>query len=596
MATRRLQLYEAHSPTMQGVFSKPDIDLFAIANTAHQLVESQKRLFAERTAAGESTSELLSGAAGGVIDVALTAVESTLKAGLDNRAVTASVVDQTRVAVQAAVDAAQQQERMLNRRRLFGKRRGGGGKGGGKRRGSGASGGIEESDASLQLVLGVVSNQRTPATRDWIRQTYLAEAAKLDGVVLRFVIGRLGLNPDDRKRIRAERKRHGDVEMIDASDFAEAGGIFSCIDKLFAWWPHAVRTWPNAAFYAKADDDSLVDVPRLLAMLRRAAPLQNVYAGYVQYDSFVTDEWKHCGWGANPIAAAHAHRGGCPGGGRAEGPFPFVVGAMTAMGADLARWFEGSAYVRDFVRRGRASQKERRHWDCGYSDVTLGYVLSKSNVSVSLVSFRDAMRDMTYGAMKVRRPSGATAAAASLAPRARARARARAHARADATRRLRPHTHLLPPLLLLTTTTPVQAKRFVVSHHLRDRGAFDRQRADMARQEAWSPTLHACAAWPRTTRLAETWDGDPQTVGGAELEKAMRAFGCCQQWRMCEVQPGAPDPEPPPPTQETEDGAGGPEGPEDDPDVSDVDPRNATQVRLSSWDRSLFRAIETGYW
>ena len=108
----------------------------------------------------------------------------------------------------------------------------------------------------------------------------------------------------------------------------QAGGIFSCIDKLFEWFPHAVRTYPGAAFYGKADDDSLVDVPRLVEMLRPAiltmamltmamltvailtrlvemlrpaASLPNVYAGYVQYDSFIRDEWKHCGWGASPV-------------------------------------------------------------------------------------------------------------------------------------------------------------------------------------------------------------------------------------------------------------------------------------------------------
>ena len=43
-------------------------------------------------------------------------------------------------------------------------------------------------------VLGVISNQRTPKTREWIRSTYMAEAASLEGVLLRFVIGRHGLN------------------------------------------------------------------------------------------------------------------------------------------------------------------------------------------------------------------------------------------------------------------------------------------------------------------------------------------------------------------------------------------------------------------
>lgn len=141
------------------------------------------------------------------------------------------------------------------------------------------------------------------------------------------------------------------------------------------------------------------------------------------------------------------------------------------------------------------------------------------------------------------------------------------------------------------SSSPPQAKRFVVSHHLRDRAAFDRQKADMVKQEAWSPKLHACTEWPRTTRLAETWDGDPQTVGGGELERAVKAFGCCQQWHMCELQPGAPDPEPPPPAQQTEGVA------DDDPDeLPGVDPLNVTQVRLDSWDSSLSGVIKTSYW
>ena len=48
------------------------------------------------------------------------------------------------------------------------------------------------------LVLGVVTNQRTPQTREWIRRTYMVDASSLDGVLLRFVIGRNGLNPGDR--------------------------------------------------------------------------------------------------------------------------------------------------------------------------------------------------------------------------------------------------------------------------------------------------------------------------------------------------------------------------------------------------------------
>ena len=68
------------------------------------------------------------------------------------------------------------------------------------------------------LVLGVISNQRTPDTRQWIRQTYMADASTLDGVLLRFVIGKRGLNQGDRRRISAERRQYGDLELIAASE------------------------------------------------------------------------------------------------------------------------------------------------------------------------------------------------------------------------------------------------------------------------------------------------------------------------------------------------------------------------------------------
>ena len=61
-------------------------------------------------------------------------------------------------------------------------------------------------------------------------------------------MGRRGLNAPDQRALKAEHREHRDLEFIDASDFAERGGIFSCIDKLFAWFPHAVATFPGASF------------------------------------------------------------------------------------------------------------------------------------------------------------------------------------------------------------------------------------------------------------------------------------------------------------------------------------------------------------
>ena len=334
------------------------------------------------------------------------------------------------------------------------------------------------------LVLGIISNPRTPHTRDWIRSTYKAvPVASVDGEALvRFVMGRRGLSSPDRSKLKVEHRKHRDLEFIDASDFAERGGIFSCIDKLFAWFPHAFTTFPGASFYAKADDDSYVDVRQLVRMLRPLAPLRNAYLGYVQYDSFLPAEWKHCGWAAGPIGAAHAFRHGCrhP---DATGPFPFVVGALTVLGADLAGWMATSPYLHALVEAGRASQSEPiRHWDCGYSDVTLGYALASANLSVSLVAVRNAMRDATYGAMT--------------------------------------------------------AKRFVVSHHLRQKPQFVAAHAETTAAGDWNVRASPCAPWPEVWRHPSAPALHNAEGGEAvQLRAAMAAFGCCQRWSVCEVSP-----------------------------------------------------------
>jgi len=349
---------------------------------------------------------------------------------------------------------------------------------------------VEASRASRLLVLGIISNPRTPHTREWIRRTYLSTAPPTEVALVRFVMGQRGLSGVDQRKLKKEHVTHGDLEYIDASDFADRGGIFSCIDKLFAWFPHAVHAYPGAAFYAKADDDSYVDVSRLGALLRPLTSLRNAYLGYVQYDSFITAEWKHCGWAAGPVGAAHAYAHGCPHGGAAFGPFPFVVGALTAMGADLAMWMRSSAFVRQLVADGRSSQSNTRHWDCGYSDVTLGYALAASNQSVSLVSVRNAMRDATYGAMN--------------------------------------------------------ARTFVVSHHLRQGAQFDAAHAEAARQPAWRAAPPTCLPWAEVGSVGLPWAeaGSPrirqraaEEPSRAELQRAMRAFHCCQHWQLCELHP-----------------------------------------------------------
>mmetsp|Transcript_30409 Transcript_30409/g.88682 ORF Transcript_30409/g.88682 Transcript_30409/m.88682 type:complete len:443 (-) Transcript_30409:319-1647(-) len=281
-----------------------------------------------------------------------------------------------------------------------------------RRRRRGAAHAAAQESPPTFLVLGFVTNPRTPKTREWIRQTVLVPAAEVGApALIRFVVGKRGLSPRDVQQLDEERRRVGkdDFAVVDASDFNEAGGIYSCIDKLFAWFRHAPVAYPGASFYAKADDDSFVDVARLASFLRPAAGLPRVYGGYLQYDSFVTEEWRHCGWSAGQVGAAHARRHGCPKERRVYGPFPFVVGALTVMGGDLGGWFASSPHVAGLVEKGRATQGRPQHWDCGYSDVTLGYALGSANLSLSLLS---APRPLPRGEARGLASEGASGACA----------------------------------------------------------------------------------------------------------------------------------------------------------------------------------------
>ena len=85
-----------------------------------------------------------------------------------------------------------------------------------------------------------------------------------------------------------------------------------------------------------------------------------------------------------------------------------------------------------------------------------------------------------------------------------------------------------------------RARRFVAAHHLRTKAQFDAAQKDADAQGAWAPDHKPCRPWPEA-HLATTWKGDPSGGGeeSAKLGAAMRAFGCCQAWQLCEVTPGA---------------------------------------------------------
>ena len=82
----------------------------------------------------------------------------------------------------------------------------------------------------------------------------------------------------------------------------------------------------------------------------------------------------------------------------------------------------------------------------------------------------------------------------------------------------------------------MQAKRFVVSHHLRTKAHFDREHADALAATDWEPALTPCTEWPRVWEI-ERPALKLREENRRELRTAMSSFGCCQRWRVCEVAP-----------------------------------------------------------
>jgi hypothetical protein len=92
----------------------------------------------------------------------------------------------------------------------------------------------------------------------------------------------------------------------------------------------------------------------------------------------------------------------------------------------------------------------------------------------------------------------------------------------------------------------MNAKRFVISHHLRTLAQFEQAHKEASAQPAWRMREPlSCAPWAQVEQVGLPWTeaaagerrSQPTT---AELQQAMRTFGCCQQWQFCEVGPDGP--------------------------------------------------------
>ena len=195
------------------------------------------------------------------------------------------------------------------------------------------------------LLLGVFVNERRVAWRTRLRLFY-APTVATGRVAVKYIF--------DEQHLRAHAHRAGDDEV---GVPIGPGRRLHCAHKMVGWWKAASR-WP-AEFYAKTDDDAVIDLPRLLPVLE-AMPRRGVYGGIARYSSINDTTLEGECWGLGAVGALSRKASGCP---RAFGPFPFVEGPLVVLSADVQAWAE-PRLARDARQR------------CHFEDLLLGRALA----------------------------------------------------------------------------------------------------------------------------------------------------------------------------------------------------------------------------
>jgi len=191
---------------------------------------------------------------------------------------------------------------------------------------------------------------------------------------------------------------------VSGSDAVHGGRAVA--EKALAWFVHAANT-TRAAFVAKIDDDTLVNLPRLVGELRGISS-QAARPGYTYYGVQVYRLWN---WAKQPQvgdAACGAHSdmgpphpcakllgqlsaavrpgGTCAG---AIGPYPFPDGSLEVIGRDALTKIFGSHRVRAFAA-GAFAKRRAPFW--AHEDAGLGALAHREVIDQSL--------PMTYVALR----------------------------------------------------------------------------------------------------------------------------------------------------------------------------------------------------
>ena len=246
--------------------------------------------------------------------------------------------------------------------------------------------------SGVWLLIGVQTGPAHRGRRDGVRASWKRWERDTPGVLVCFLIGRIGVSLETLALLDAESKENGDVLWLPNATDAGVPTI-----KGYHWWKTAARLLPPMAGYpgqriaAKVDDDSFLHVGNLVADMKRMHCSDHLHYGSMAYTGYDPSIWKLCGWSWQPHGVNYrkercARRGAYP-------PFPFMNGVLELLSAPLVQYVARSAEVGAFVGRAERAVQARIAAGWGMSlkrgqrgprvwrqneDVALGYWLSRA--------------------------------------------------------------------------------------------------------------------------------------------------------------------------------------------------------------------------
>ena len=152
------------------------------------------------------------------------------------------------------------------------------------------------SAVGVWMLIGVQTGPSNRGRRDGVRASWKRWDQELPGVLVCFLIGRVGVSNEQLAELDAEGKQHGDILWLPNATDAGVPTI-----KGYHWWRAAGAMLPppgserGLKIAAKVDDDSFLHVGNLVADMRRlhcAEHLHYVSLGYTGYDPSI---WRLCG-------------------------------------------------------------------------------------------------------------------------------------------------------------------------------------------------------------------------------------------------------------------------------------------------------------